>query len=143
MSNSELFEKAYRSIWMSLHRRDDPDLSQHERDILSHIPPDGCSLGDIVRHLALPKSTCSEIVKSLAQRGFVNRVRDAADDRRIRLTLAREGRARVADDRVLEPAGLARALARLPTPDRSTLLRLMRKLAAVASSSQPADPRGM
>lgn len=132
MSSAELFDTAYRSLWLALHRPDDPDLSQHEREILHHVPEHGCSLGDIVRHLGLPKSTCSEIVKSLGRRGFLVRVRDSADERRIHLSLTAKGRGRVQDDRVLDPVGLARALAMLPGRDRETLLRLMRDLGELA-----------
>ncbi len=139
MSNAELFDSAYRSIWMALHRRDDPDLSQHEREILSHVPREGCSLGDIVRHLGLPKSTCSEIVKSLGQRGFLLRVRDSADERRIHLSLTTKGRERVQDDRALDQDGLGRALALLPGRDRATLVRLLRDLGELAKSGHAAS----
>ena len=150
MSNAELFDQSYRSIWLALHRRDDPDLSQHERDILSHVPEAGCSLGDIVRHLGLPKRTCSEIVKSLGQRGFLLRVRDRADERRVLISLTTKGRERVRDDRVLDQAALGQALAQLPSRDRDTLLRLMQNLGEVArslraafdSGTTPSGPRG-
>lgn len=141
MSSAELFDAAYRSIWMALHRPDDPDLSQHERDILSHIPREGCSLGTIVQHLGLPKSTCSEIVKSLGQRGFLLRVRDSADERRIHLSLTAKGRERVHDDRVLDQDGLSRALALLPDRDRATLLRLMQDLGDLARRGRAVQPR--
>src|SRR5712692_1037085 len=141
MSNTELFDAAYRSIWMALHRKDDPDLSQHEREILSHVPIGGCSLGDIVRHLVLPKSTGSEIVKSLAQRGFLLRVRDSVDERRVRLTLTVKGNARVAEDRVLDDEGLARALRAMPARDRATLLLLMHELGNLAIHARPVRGR--
>lgn len=136
MSTAELFDRAYRSIWIALHRPDDPDLSQHERDVLSHIPPEGCQLGYIVQHLGLPKSTCSEMVKGLSKRGFLRRVRDDADERRIQITLTAAGKARVADDRVLDQDRLARALKRLPANDRAALLRLMRAVADGAKSDR-------
>lgn len=138
MSNAELFDKAYRSVWGALLRRDDSDLSQHERDILSHVPIEGCSLGDLVRHLGLPKSTCSEIVKSLGQRGFLLRVRDQGDERRIRVSLTAKGRQRAQDAWVLEEEGLERALAQMPRRDQATLLRLMGELARLARSDPSA-----
>ena len=56
---------------MALRNPDDPDLTQHERQFLHHVPIEGAvSLTDLARHLALPKSTASVIVKSLARRGL-------------------------------------------------------------------------
>ncbi len=92
-----------------------------------------------MRHLGLPKSTCSEIVKSLGQRGFLLRVRDRADERRIHLSLTAKGRERVQDDRVLDPVGLERALALLPGGGRATLLRLMRDLGELAKRGHAAS----
>ena len=60
----------------------------------------------LARHLALPKSTASVVVKDLERRGFVERARDARDERRLAIVLSAEGRARVADDTVLEPDAL-------------------------------------
>lgn len=135
MSSAEQFESAYRELWAALHRPDDPDLSQHERQILHHVPAEGgCSLTEIVAHLGLPKSSCSEIVKGLTQRGFLNRVRDPSDDRRLRLTLTPRGREKVADDRVLDVGRLAAALARLRRADQKQLVGLMAELAESSSS---------
>src|SRR5690242_16714764 len=67
-TDSERFEQAYRSLWGALHRSDDPELSQHERQLLHHVPAQGVgvSLIELARHLALPKSSASVLVKSLA-----------------------------------------------------------------------------
>ena len=40
-SAAEHFEELYRRIWGALNRPDAPDLSQHERQLLHHIPADG------------------------------------------------------------------------------------------------------
>jgi MarR family transcriptional regulator, organic hydroperoxide resistance regulator len=136
MSSAEQFESAYRKLWAALHRPDDPDLSQHEREILHHVPAKGgCSLTEIVAHLGLPKSSCSEIVKGLTQRGFLNRVRDPSDDRRLQLTLTSRGRAKVADDRVLNVGHLSAALGRLRPADQKELVRLMAELAELSARS--------
>ncbi len=141
MSSAEQFESSYRKLWAALHRPDDPDLSQHERAILHHVPAKGgCSLTEIVAHLGLPKSSCSEIVKGLTQRGFLNRVRDPLDDRRLQLTLTPRGRVKVADDRVLNIGSLAAALDRLRPTDQKALVRLMEELADLSSTMTPFDP---
>jgi DNA-binding MarR family transcriptional regulator len=133
-SDSERFEKAYRLIWGALNKPDDPDLSQHERQVLQHVAAaDSTPLTWLAEHLALPKSTTSVLVKALAQRGFVHRVRDPSDERRLAITLTEEGRRRVARDTVLEPAALAAALARLPAQTRAALLDGMERLAEAAS----------
>ena len=135
MSSAEQFESSYRKLWAALHRPDDPDLSQHEREILHHVPAEGgCTLSEIVTHLGLPKSSCSEIVKGLTQRGFMNRVRDPSDDRRLKLTLTARGKDKVADDRVLNVGRLAAALGRLRPADQKDLVRLMAELAESTTS---------
>ena len=134
-SDQEQFEKLYRRVWGALMNPDDPDISQHERQLLHHVPADGAiSLGELARHLALPKSSASVVVKSLARRGFLERARDRADERRLRIALTREGRARVRADTVLEPRRLEAALARLPERRKRELLRGMEELARAAEA---------
>jgi DNA-binding MarR family transcriptional regulator len=129
-SESERFERAYRRVWMALHRGDEPTLSQHERQLLHHVPAEGgIALTALARHLALPKSTASVVVKDLERRGFVRRARDASDERRLAIVLSPEGRARVAADTVLEPEALARALASLDAERREQLVRALEALA--------------
>jgi DNA-binding MarR family transcriptional regulator len=121
---------------MALHRPDDPDLSQHERQLLHHVPMHAAiSLTELARHLALPKSSASVVVKSLARRGFLARARDAQDERRLRIELTDEGRARVQADTVLEPTRLQAALDRLPERQREQLLAALRALADAAESA--------
>ena len=132
----ERFERAYRRIWGALHRGDEPGLSQHERQLLHHVPAEGgVALTDIARHLLLPKSTASVAVKDLERRGFVRRRRDARDERRLAIVLTAEGRRRVAADTVLEPERLARALAALPPPRRAALLAGFEALADAAEQT--------
>ena len=129
-SDHERFERAYRRLWGALHRGDEPGLSQHERQLLHHVPASGgVALMDVARHLALPKSTASVVVKDLERRGFVRRRRDRNDERRLAIVLTAEGRRRVAADTVLEPDRLARALAALPDVRRVALLDAVEALA--------------
>lgn len=134
-SEAERFEAAYRRVWGALHRSDDPDLSQHERQLLHHIPArGGVALTWLARHLALPKSSTSVLVKDLARRGFVRRARDSEDERKLALVLTAKGRRRVEADSVLEPNGLAAALADLPERRRQALLRDLERLADAAEA---------
>jgi DNA-binding MarR family transcriptional regulator len=132
-SSQEQFDQLYSRVWAALHKPDDPDLTQHERQFLHHIPLTGsASLTELARHLGLPKSSASVIVKSLAQRGFLTRERELADERRLRIELTDEGRARVKGDTVLEPTRTAAALDRLPDRQRAALLRALEALARAA-----------
>jgi MarR family transcriptional regulator, organic hydroperoxide resistance regulator len=132
----ERFERSYRRIWGALHRGDEPGLSQHERQLLHHVPGEGgVALTDLARHLLLPKSTASVAIKELERRGFVRRRRDARDERRLAIVLTAEGRRRVAADTVLRPDALARALAALPEARRAALLDGFEALADAAEQT--------
>jgi len=136
-SDSARFERAYATIWMALHRGDEPDLSQHERQLLHHVPARGSvELNHIALHLALPKSTASALVKDLERRGFVTRRRDPRDERRLAITLTSKGLERVAADSVLDLGGLQAALAELSRGERQALLTAIEKLAASARAQR-------
>ncbi len=132
-SESEHFEQLYRRIWGALNRPDDPDLSQHERQVLHHVAPDdGVPLTWLAGHLGLPKSTTSVLVKSLAARGYVERARDPRDERRLAIRLTAKGRRTVERDTVLRPDALAEAMAKLDAPTRQALLHGLEQLADAA-----------
>jgi DNA-binding MarR family transcriptional regulator len=134
-SAPERFEELYRRIWGALNRPDDPDLSQHARQLLHHVPAEGAvSLTSLAEHLALPKSTASVLIKDLARRGFVHRARDSDDERRLAIALTDQGRARLAADTVLDPQPLAAALARLTPEVRTALLDGLAQLADAAEA---------
>ncbi len=142
-SNAERFEVAYRRIWGALNRPDDPDLSQHERQLLHHIPrTGGVTLNWLAHHLALPKSSASVLVKDLHRRGFVTRTRDRNDERRLSIVLTDRGHRRVMADRVLDPGRLAESLRELPPPARTALLRGMEQLADVAARKSSREAGG-
>ena len=129
-SQAERFEAAYRRLWAAHNRPDDPDLSQHERQLLHHVPASGgITLTWLARHLALPKSTASVVVKDLARRGFVRRARDRHDERRLAIVLTDKGRRRVEADTVLDLDSLGVALATLPATTRRGLLAGIEALA--------------
>jgi DNA-binding MarR family transcriptional regulator len=141
-SVNERFQDAYARLWLQLRRGDDPDLSEHERRLLHHIPAraPGVTLGDVAEHLALPRSSASVLVKDLARRGFVRRARDRRDERRLALVLTAEGARRVAADTVLDPQRLDAALAALEDAERAALLTGLERLAEAAAAA-PAPPR--
>jgi DNA-binding MarR family transcriptional regulator len=138
-SVNERFQDAYARVWLHLRRGDDPDLSEHERQLLHHIPAaaPGVTLGEVADHLALPRSSASVLVKELARRGFVRRARDRADERRLALLLTAEGARRVAADSVLDPARLDTALATLELDERAALVAALERVAAAGAASGP------
>jgi DNA-binding MarR family transcriptional regulator len=143
-SASERFQDAFARVWLHLRRGDDPDLSEHERRLLHHIPAaaPGVTLGEVADHLALPRSSASVLVKDLARRGFVRRARDSADERRLALLLTAEGARRVAADSVLDPGRLDAALAALAPAERAALVDALERLAAAgAATGPPPAPR--
>jgi DNA-binding MarR family transcriptional regulator len=141
-SSSEQFEEAYTRIWAVLHKADDPDLSQHERNLMHHIPPrGGVPLTWLVQHLALPKSSASVLVKDLERRGFVSRSRDRRDERRLSISLTAKGRRRMEADRVLEPRRLQSALDVLPETRVQSMVRAMNQLAGAAEELAGAGTR--
>lgn len=134
-SEPERFERLYRRIWGALNRPDDPDLSQHERQVLHHVvPTGGVALTWLAGHLGLPKSTTSVLVKSLASRGYVERARDPEDERRLAIKLTEKGRRTVERDTVLRPDALAEAMAKLDPNARTGLLDGLEQLADAADS---------
>lgn len=70
---------------------------------------DGLSVGDLGRRLALDSGTLTPLLKRLEQAGWVARTRDAADERRVRITLTRSGRALKARARGIPEAMLRAA----------------------------------
>jgi len=138
-SASERFQDAFARVWLHLRRGDDPDLSEHERQLLHHIParPPGVTLGEVADHLALPRSSASVLVKDLARRGFVRRARDRADERRLALLLTAEGARRVAADSVLDPGRLDAALAVLDPDARTALVEALERVAAAGARADP------
>lgn len=131
---SRRFERAFSRLWSSLRRSEDPDLSQHEREVLRHVPAHGgVHLNELAWSLKLPKSTASVLVKGLERRGFLIRRRDPNDERRLAITLTQKGRDRVAGDSVLDLRRLGEVLVQLTVQERQALLDVMDKLAAACT----------
>jgi len=135
-SHAEQFDELYGRLWRALLKADTEDLSQHERQLLHHVPAEkGIPLGVLARHLGMPKSSASEQVKSLERRGFLSRRRDPEDERQLSIVLTATGVARVSHDSVLDLVRLAAALKKVSAEDRRALLTGLERLAAAADSS--------
>src|ERR1700674_2408105 len=131
-SIAEQFDQLYGRLWRTFSKPDADDLSQQERQLLHHVPAvGGIPLGDVSKHLGIPKSSASEQVKSLERRGFLSRRRDPADERRLSIGLTAKGQAWVAADSVLDLDRLGAALKKLSSRERVALLAGLERLTAV------------
>jgi DNA-binding MarR family transcriptional regulator len=128
-SQAEQFDKLYGQVWRAFFKGDTQDLTQHERQLLHHIQEGRkVPLGDVARHLGIPKSSASEQVKSLERRGFLTRGRDRADERRLAIALTPKGAARLRSDSILDLKRLGIALRNLNRSDLEALLSSLGRL---------------
>jgi len=142
-SIAEQFDILYGRLWRAFFKPEAADLSQHERQLLHHVPiAGGIPLGDVANHLGIPKSSASEQVKSLERRGFLSRRRDRDDERRLSIVLTTKGQERVASDSVLDVERLAAALKKLSAKERVALLAGLERLTA-AAAKVPSSRRGI
>lgn len=128
-------DRVYRDLWAELHRPDSDDLRQHERDLLSHLSAaKGTTLQWLARHLLLPKSTASILVKDLERRGFVKRERRADNQRELSITLTAKGARHVARSTLLDTTALAHLFETVAASELETALATLEEV--VRSSRQ-------
>lgn len=122
-------------VWGRFHRGGNaPDgLGQLERDVLHHVVDDP-SLGDLIGHLGLPKSSMSVLVKRLERRGYLTRYRDPLDERRLVVRRTAQGDDLVRRDTLFERRQLARALSGLDAPLRDAMIEGLEQLAQPAAA---------
>jgi DNA-binding MarR family transcriptional regulator len=94
----------------------------------------GLSVADAAAELGVAPNTVSTLVRQLADAGTLERVRDRADGRVVRLRLTPETRRRVEAWLDRRTAVTARAIAELGPDDRAALRRALPVLAAVAGA---------
>jgi DNA-binding MarR family transcriptional regulator len=82
--------------------------------------PGGC-LSDVAEHLFVGNPTASKVVDDLVERGLLNRSADAADRRRLTLTVTAEGRKVVRTAARPAEQEVAARLRRLSAGDRKRL----------------------
>lgn len=129
----------YPRIYFACHTRHVHDeragrvLSAHQASILDHLDEvEPTSLLQLARHMGVTAGTMSVAVERLVQHGYVRRVRDAGDRRKVSLRLSPAGvRVREAKS-VLDPARVRAMLARLSPAERADGLRGLALLARAA-----------
>ena len=130
----------YPRIYFACHTRHvrDPHtehlLSRHQASVLDHLDEvEPTTLNDLAKHMGVTAGTMSLTVDRLERRGYVVRIRDVADRRRVHLRLTSAGvRVRQASS-VLDPPRVEAVVARLTPQERDAALR---GLALLARASQ-------
>ena len=129
----------YPRIYFACHTRHVHDdragrvLSAHQASILDHLDEvEGTSLTELARHMGVTAGTMSIAVDRLVRHGYVRRVRDREDGRRVLIRLTAAGvRIREAKS-VLDPARVEAMLGRLAPAEREEGLRGLALLAHAA-----------
>jgi DNA-binding MarR family transcriptional regulator len=129
----------YPRIFFACHTRHVRDpvsrrvLSRHQASILDHLDEaEGTSLLGLAQHMGVTPGTMSVAVERLVRRGYVVRVRDTADKRRVNLRLSSRGAAIRSASSVLDPDRVRLVLGHLPPAGRDAALRGLRLLADAA-----------
>ena len=131
--------RLYPQIYFACHSRHvrDPQthrlLSRHQASILDHLDEiDPLTLNDLARHMGVTAGTMSLSIDRLERKGYVVRLRDAADKRRVHLRLTSAGvRVREASS-VLDPARVEALVARLSDIERAAAVHGLELLAGAA-----------
>ncbi len=129
----------YPRIYFACHTRHvrDPQtqrlLSRHQASVLDHLDEvDPMTLNALAAHMGVTAATMSLTVDRLERKGYVVRLRDAADRRRVHLRLTSAG-VRVRDaSSVLDPALVEALVDRLSQDDRDAAIRGLEILATAA-----------
>jgi len=129
----------YPKIFFACHTRHvrDPQtgrlLSSHQASVLDHLDEvDPITLNGLARHMGVTAGTMSLTIDRLERKGYVVRLRDVADRRRVHVRLTSAGvRVREASS-VLDAPLVEAMVARLTDDERVAALRGLGLLAAAA-----------
>jgi len=135
----------YPRIYFACHRKHvrDPqtgtEVSSHQVSILDHLGADApMMLTDLASHMGVTAATMSIAIGRLVDRGYVTRVLDPVDRRKVQLRLTDAGARICAANSVLEPTLVEEMLDQLSAPDRKAALRGLALLARGAQAAQHA-----
>jgi MarR family transcriptional regulator, organic hydroperoxide resistance regulator len=129
----------YPKIFFACHTRHvrDPQsgrlLSRHQASVLDHLDEvDPLTLNGLARHMGVTSGTMSLTIDRLERKGYVVRLRDVADRRRVHVRLTSAG-VRVRDaSSVLDPPLVEAMVARLTGEERDAAIRGLSLLATAA-----------
>ena len=129
----------YPRIYFACHTRHVRDpvshrlLSRHQASILDHLDElDPTTVNELARHMGVTPATMSLALDRLERKGYVARLRDNADRRRVHVRLTTAGvRMREATS-VLDPPLVEELLSRLTGEERDAAVRGLALLAEAA-----------
>jgi MarR family transcriptional regulator, organic hydroperoxide resistance regulator len=132
----------YPRIYFACHTRHVRDplsnrlLSRHQASVLDHLDEvDPITLNGLARHMGVTAGTMSITIDRLERKGYVVRLRDVADRRRVHVRLTSAGvRVREASS-VLDPSLVEAMVARLTDEERDIAIRGLGLLAAAAQGA--------
>jgi DNA-binding MarR family transcriptional regulator len=139
----------YPRIYFACHTRHVRDplnqrlLSRHQASILDHLDEvEPTTLNDLARHMGVTAGTMSLSIDRLERKGYVLRMRDAVDRRRVHLRLTTAGvRVRQASS-VLDPVRVVALVTQLSDEEREAAVMGLALLARAAErQTQSAIPR--
>ena len=138
--------RLYPRIYFACHRRHvrDPGsnrvLSSHQVQILDHLDERAVTfISTLAEHMGVTVSTISLALDRLVHEGFVRRVPDKADRRRVGVLLTKAG-VRIRDSSsVLDPDLVAGLVGRLSDDERAQAVRGLRLLADAGGGAGTAD----
>jgi DNA-binding MarR family transcriptional regulator len=127
--------RLYPAIYLRLHARlpkPERRLPAQSVAVLQHLAMSGpLTVGEAARHFSRAQSVVSELVDRLVARGFVERMRDERDHRRVLVWLTPAGLDLIDRDRqVLSRELVLAAIERMKPAARRALLEGMRALVA-------------
>jgi len=138
----------YPRIYFACHRRhvrDDASgkhVSAHQVSILDHLDSESPTmLSDLAAHMGVTPATMSIAIGRLVGQGYVTRVLDPGDRRKVQLRLTEAGVRICAANSVLEPTLVEDMLDQLSTTDRKLALRGLALLGRAAVAAQQARSR--
>lgn len=138
----------YPRIYFACHTRHVRDplsqrlLSRHQASVLDHLDEiEPTTLNDLARHMGVTAATMSLTVDRLERKGYVVRLRDTADRRRVHLRLSSAG-VRIRDaSSVLDLPRVEALIARLTPEERHTALHGLGLLARAAQEQMQHQSR--
>ena len=132
----------YPRIYFACHTRHVRDtqtqrlLSRHQASILDHLDEvEPTTVMDLASHMGVTAATMSLAIDRLERRGYVVRVRDAKDRRRVHVRLTTAGVRIKQASSVLDPERVQRLVSRLSEEDRSRAIEGLALLAHAADAA--------
>ena len=123
--------------------RNDRTLSSHQASVLDHLDEiEPTSLLSLAAHMGVTPSTMSITVDRLVRGGYVARVRDQRDGRRVHLRLTKAGVRIKSEKSVLDPERVRNVLSQLSAAEREQALDGLALLAKASMEAMQKRSKG-